>query len=272
MDATKYKEIEKELDSLINIGVKVSNNLAGTKVRHRSESYADIIFTKLLSHAISLKKLSPSPKSSRSELWDYPSACSVARCIIEAYDVLEYIALSKISEVEKDFRILVWKLHDYHRRYSMLEAIKSNMPQVESIREDSDELQTEVVLHRCFLRTKKDYQKRIRNGNAPSFLCSHKELNEKNGINHEYYTIVTMMLSQYVHTLPIAIHQLQYFKAGTSDAIHMSAMPIQYSLPFVARAISRMIEVFPGGSTNVGTEDIYQLKFWNLIAEKGFDS
>jgi hypothetical protein len=270
LETTRYSEIVGELKMFIEIGMQVSQRLIGTEPNRPHHSYADPIFTKLVCHAISLHRLSPqlSPKQAQ-DLWDMPSACAVARCIIEAHDVLEYIALADIPEDERSFRLLVWKLHDQQRRSSMLNSIHSKDPRVEGIHANAVSLKSEATQHTWFQRINKQLQNRIRNGDAPSYLLPQKELNVASGINHEYHVAATMMLSQYVHTLPMAVHQLQEFKAGTPEALHLSSMPIQYSLPFMARAITRMAEVFPRGNLEVTEQQSLVFSSWLAVAENG---
>jgi len=259
-----------ELEMFISVGTAVSNRLVGSTTEQAHESYADPIFTKLLCHAISLHKLSPQMRTDAStQLWDMPSACAIARCIVEAHDVLGYIALSQVSDEERSFRVLVWKLHDQQRRSSMLQSIQSRDPQADAIHASARDLAREAEAHPWFAKINKGYQQRIRTGDAPSFLLSHKELNATNGVNHDYHVAATMMLSQYVHTLPMSVHQLMEFRAGTPEALHMSSMPIQYSLGFFARAISRMVEVFPHGDQEITDSQLLAFSRWGAVVENG---
>ncbi|RYX80151.1 hypothetical protein EON83_29840 [bacterium] len=254
----------------IELGTQVSQRLVGTEPQSPHHSYADPIFTKLLCHAISLHRLSPQFDPNQAhELWDMPSACAVARCIIEAHDVLEYIALADVPEEERSFRLLVWKLHDQQRRSSMLTSIKSVDPRAQEIHNTAAELKKEAEQHSWFQKINKQQQNRIRSGDAPSYLLPHRELNIANGVNHDYHVSATMMLSQYVHTLPMAVHQLQEFKAGTPEALHLSSMPIQYSLAFLARAIMRMAEVFPHGNLEINNHQTQVFNRWFSVAENG---
>lgn len=273
MEVKRYKQIVGELEMFIELGMQVSQRLVGSEPEHRHHSYADPIFTKLLCHAISLRRLSPQiDPQEEHELWDMPSACAVARCIIEAHDVLEYIALANIPEEERSFRLLTWKLHDQQRRSRMLKSIKSNDPRAHEIHKLAVELQRQAEQHPWFQSINPEQQKKIRNGDAPSCLLSQKDLNAANGVNHEYHVVATMMLSQYVHTLPIAVHQLQEFKAGTPESLHLSSMPIQYSLAFLARSITRMAEVFPRCNIEINEQRSQVFSQWFAVAENGVTS
>ena len=270
MKTERYAEIMTEFETILHYGMEVSDRLVGTTPAEPHLSYADAIFTKLLCHAISLKKLSPKTKEkSEKELWDLPSACAIARCIIEAHDVLGYIVLSKISPEERDFRLLIWRLHDKQRRSKMLKSIHSKDPKANEIHEEAKALMNEAVKHSWYKNVSENYQTRIVKENAPSFLLHQRDLNKVNSVNHEYYVAATMWLSQYVHTFPMALHQLFEFKAGTPDALRVSSIPIQYASGFMAKSIIGMASVFPDGNVNVNRHDMAIFSRWCSIIESG---
>jgi hypothetical protein len=96
-----------------------------------------------------------------------------------------------------------------------------------------------------------------------------RDLNAASCINHEYYIAATMFLSQYVHTYPLSLHQLMHFRAGEPGALHLSSMPLQYSMPFLAKAIEGMVEIFPEGKVEPSGEVSRVLRTWLMIAENG---
>lgn len=270
MDFRRYREILGEFSLLLEAGGRISSRLVGFETNVPHLKYADPIFTKLLAHAISLRRLSPQLDGQISvELWDMPSACAVARCLIEAHDVLEYIAFATLPNNEQTFRLLVWNLHDQQRRSHMLQSMRSKNPEAVAIHGRVSTLQKEVEAHALFLSLDKSVQLSIRKGDAPAFLISQRERNAAIGVDHSYHKLATMALSQYVHTLPMSVHQLFEFKAGTPEALRLSSMPLQYSLGFLARAIERMVEVFPSGAVDVSEEYIAVSRRWRGIVEGG---
>jgi len=270
MTTERYAEIMAEFEILLRYGIEVSNRLIGTSVKEKHLSYADTIYTKLLCHAISLQKLSPTAKEKpMHELWDFPSACAIARCIIEAYDVLGYIVLSKIPQEVRDFRLLIWRLHDKQRRSKMLHAIHSKDPKANEIHEEAKALASEAIQHPWYKNVPKHLQKKIADGDAPSFLLSQRDLNKENSIDHEYHVAATMWLSQYVHTFPMALHQLFEFKAGTPDALRISSIPLQYASGFMAKSIIGMASTFTDVNMIVNGNDVKIFKKWCLVLENG---
>lgn len=270
MKIERYEEIMTEFETLLRYGMEVSHRLVGTRAAEHHLSYADPIYTKLLCHAISLHKLLPQTKEKpEHELWDLPSACAIARCIIEAHDVLGYVVLSDISPEERGIRLLVWRLHDKQRRSKMLSSIQSRDPMVNELHDQVRELVSEVTKHSWYPNIPKHLRKKIDDGDAPSFLLSQRELNAANSVNHEHHVYVTMWLSQYVHTFPMSVHQLVEFKAGTPEALRICSMPIQCILGFMAKSIIGMASTFAEGNMKVNEEDINIISSWCSIVETG---
>ena len=270
MEIERYTEIMTEFEMVLANGMEVSQRLVGTTPAERHHTYADIIYTKLLCHSMSLHKLSPRIKEKpEHELWDFPSACAIARCIIEAHDVLGYIVLNKISQEERDFRLLILNLHDKQRRSKMLHYIHSKDPRVDEVDNEAKELMDSATKHPWYNNISKHHQKKIAEGDAPFFLVSQRDLNLANSVNHENHVSAIMWLSQYVHTFPMALHQLFDFKAGTPDALHLSSMPLQYVLGFMVKSIIGMASVFPSGNVKVDRQHITIFEKWCTAVEYG---
>jgi hypothetical protein len=268
MTPDRYRKLLGEFDALISHARAISDRLVGLPIEQKSLSYSDTIYTKLICHGISLRKLSPSFDSTQpSELWDVASACAVARALIEAYDALAYIGVHQVESSEREFRVLLWELHDQQRRLTMLEKIGSADPRVADIRRRVGELSAKLTAHSFYSSASKEVQGKVARGEAPPVHLSQRDLNAASGINHEYYIAATMWLSQYVHTFPLSLHQLMHFRAGEPNALHVSSMPLQYSMPFLAKAIEGMVEIWPEGDVEPSEEVERILRSWLVIAE-----
>lgn len=270
MTPDKYRKVLHEFDALISHARAISDRLVGRRIEQPSLSYSDAIYTKLICHGISLRKLSPSLNSTQtSELWDVASACAVARALIEAYDALAYIGVHQVELPEREFRVLLWELHDQQRRLTMLEKIGSADPRIAEIRRRVGELSERLTAHSLYSKASKDVKSKVVRGEAPPVHLSQRDLNVASGINHEYYVAATMWLSQYVHTFPLSLHQLMHFRAGEPEALYLSSMPLQYSMPFVAKAIEGMVKIWPVGQVEPSEEVERILRLWLVIAENG---
>jgi len=268
MTPEKYKETLAGFDALLGHAHALCSRLTGRPIDGLHLAYVDTIYTKLICHGISLRRLSPTlDVRIPQELWDLPSACAVARSLIEAYDALAYIGTRDISAAERDFRILLWDAHDQARRLTMLEKIGSVDGRVEEIRQKAAALSEQIKSHEFFANAAKDLQARVTRGEP--FHLTQKELNLAHGINQDFYVTATMFLSQYVHTYPFAIHQLMNAKAGDLDSIGLSSMPLRYTMPFIVKAIDTMIALWPDAQSDVNNDLVMLIRRWRHVAEQG---
>jgi hypothetical protein len=263
-----YKGILAEYDALISHSFALCNRLTGRTIDGLHLAYADTIFTKLICHGISLRRLSPMLDASvPQELWDLPSACAVGRSLIEAYDALAYIGAPQISPSEREFRILLWDAHDQARRLTMLEKIGSVDVRVDEIRQKAAALSEQIASHACYVNAAKELRARVTRGEA--FHVTQKELNAANGIDHDFYAAATMFLSRYVHTFPFSIHQLMHAKAGEPGAIQLASMPLRYAMPFIVKAIDNMYAIWPDVQGTLADDLDRIMCQWRHVAEHG---
>ncbi|TXD01944.1 hypothetical protein FTI75_25125 [Burkholderia pseudomallei] len=269
MTPEKYKEILAEFDTLLLHGHALCDRLTDRAFEGLHLAYVDTIYTKLICHGISLRRLSPTldAQIAPQELWDLPSVCAVARSLIEAYDALAYIGAPDISEKEREFRFLVWNAHDQTRRLSMLKKIGSVDARVGEIRQKAAALSEQIEAHECFTNATKDLQARVTRGEP--FHLTQRELNLAHGINHDFYVAATMFLSQYVHTYPFAIHQLMHAKAGDPGSIQLSSMPLRYTMPFIVKAVDAMTALWPDAQAAVSDDLDMLIRQWRHVAEQG---
>ena len=270
MTPQRYIALLSEYDAIFAHARGMSDRLAGRFVSEKHLAYAETIFTKLLCHASSLRKLSPTLQpTSGPELWDIGAACTLARALIEAFDALAYVSLHPIPPLERELRILVWELHDKEHRLHMLEDIGSRDANVQIIRADAKVLHDMVMAHPSYAGLPKELKKAIAGGKAPSFLRSKRERNAASGINHDYYNAVTMYLSQYVHTLPFALSHLTLTHAGDPGALQLVAMPLQYSMTFLAKTIVGIAALWPDTELNMSVDLRRAVDSWLVLAERG---
>jgi hypothetical protein len=149
-----YRTQLREFDAVLEYGKAVSAALTSLNLSAPHASYGEQIFVKLLGHSIALRRLAPDPNQAvPRELWDLPSLCALARCVIEAHDAFEYIAGHPVTDSERGFRIRLWELHDATRRLKILGGIGSTDPAVTGILADAARLQLALegheYWHRC---------------------------------------------------------------------------------------------------------------------------
>ena len=224
----RYHAAYDELSALLDYSVALSGLQIGHFPLNDQQSYAEKIFLKLVCHGLTLRKLSPTPCGGGSnELWDISSQYAIARTLIETYEALAYIALDSVSESEREFRVLLWKLHSAERRSDMLELIGSNDPECQSVLATYQSLKKETLAHPFFVTIVSGLAKEIEKRRTPQYRLSRKERDKRCGIDFDYHTVVIMHLSQHVHTLPFSVDQLFQFKAGDPECLRLMSVAVE---------------------------------------------
>lgn len=269
-----YRTKVREYDAVLEHGKAASAAVTGLTLDAPHASYGGQIFVKLLAHCTALRRLAPDPgQQPPRELWDLSSMAALARCVIEAHDAFEYIAGHPVSAVERGFRIRLWELHDATRRLKILAGVGSADPAVHGIRADAARLQLALDAHEHMAALPSELQAtlrlRLRRNDPPDFHLGRRQRCELSGVNADWHNALTMLLSQYVHTLPFSIHQLHQFQAGTPEALRLMAQPLVFALPFLARAILGVELLLPGRIPAPPSRTARTMAAWRQVAARG---
>jgi hypothetical protein len=266
----KYRKAVRQYDAILEHAKAVSAALVGLTAQDRNVSYGEQIFVKLLGHCITLRVLAPDPdRKVQREHWDLSSMSAVARCAIEAHDAFFYVLAQEAVPAERAFRLELWSLHDKTRRLRMLEAIGSRDPKTDELRSEVATLTSAVLVSQLFARLSPSVRDKINKGDPPPYHLSQRERCASYEVNFDYYNAVTMQLSQYVHTLPFAVHQLFCFRAGNEDALRLMSLPLQYSMPFLARVTTQMRDLFPAVAPAAPSRTARAIDLWIGITHRG---
>lgn len=269
-----YRSKVREFDAVLEHGKAVAAALTGLPPSAPHVSYGAQIYVKLLSHSIALRRLAPDPgQPMPRELWDQPSMCALARCVIEAHDAFEYIAGQPVTDSERGFRIRLWELHDATRRLKILGGTASTDPAITGILADAARLQLALEAHEYMASLpavpQAELRLRLRRSDPPDFHLTRRQRCALSGVDADWHKAVSMQLSQHVLTLPYSVHQLFQFQAGTPAALRLTAMPLLFALPFLARAIHAMDLLLPGRAPKPPSRTARTMALWRGVAEPG---
>jgi hypothetical protein len=186
----------REFDAVLEHSKAVCSSLVGMTVPSKHAGYGEQIFVKLLSHGIVLRRLTADPtRRTPIELCDVPSLSAVARSAIEAHDAFEYVAGHSVPDSGRGFRLLLWDLRGKTRRLRMLQAIGSSDPRMDEIRAAAGRVRAELMGHEFYASLRTDRQRKVNDDDPPAFHLSQRERCTASGINHDWYSAVTMQLS-----------------------------------------------------------------------------
>jgi Family of unknown function (DUF5677) len=271
--AFRYTEMRGDLRSVLDHCAIVSTTLANHSSATVREHNAKLIFSKLVGHGISLYRLSPTgivpSDPGATEFWDVSSTFCICRALVEAFDALAYVAIEAVSDEERDFRVLLWQLHAEDRKLQALKLIQSKRVEVVSLESHVSELRERLASHSFIKQLDKPTRSDLLGKKIQPFHIRTPERNRRNHVNHEYYTASYILLSAHTHTYPMAIQQLTGFQAGEPESLRLIALPTQYAIGFISKAVLGVNSVFPRLSPVASPSARDAIEVWSAIVENG---
>lgn len=268
-----YRTLVREFDAVLEHGKAVAAAGAGEAPSVAHASYGEQIYVKLLAHCVALRRLAPEPlQPPPRETWDLPSMSALARCAIEAFDAFEYVAGHAVPDEERGFRIRLWELHDATRRLKILTAVDAEATALEAIRGDMKRLQEGLERHPHLAtlpaELRAELERRFARDDAPAFHLNQRQRCAQSGIDADWHHVITLQLSQHVHTLPFSVHQLASFPVGTPDSLRLLAQPIAFALPFLARAVHAVVPLMAAHPPEPPSRTARTMQAWRQIGQR----
>ncbi len=271
--ASRYTEMRNDLRAVLDQCAIVSNTLALHSSATDREHNAKLIFFKIVGHGVSLYRLSPTgivpSDPGATEFWDVSSTFCVCRALVEAFDALAYVAIEAVSDEERDFRVLLWQLHAEDRKLQALKLIQSERVEVGSIESNVKQLRERLEKHPFIEQLDKSTRSNIFGKKIEPFHIRTPERNRRNHVNHEYYTASYILLSAHTHTYPMALQQLAAFQAGEPESLRLIALPTQYAIGFISKAILGVNSIFRSLTFASAPSASEAIKTWSAIVENG---
>jgi hypothetical protein len=267
-----YRTLVREFDAVLEHGKAVSAVITGDAPSPAHASYGQQIYVKLLAHCVALRRLTPDPQDvPPRHLSDLPSMSALARCTIEAFDAFDYVAGHLVPDEERSFRIRLWELHDATRRLKILTAVDAGAAALEAIRSDMTRLRDGLENHPHLATLPADLQAELRRrfvrDDAPAFHLNQRQRCALSGMDADWHHVITLQLSQHVHTLPFSVHQLANFQASSADSVNLLTQPLAFTLPFLARAVHAVVPLMATRPPEPPSRTARTMHAWRLIGQ-----
>lgn len=267
-----YRSKVREFDAVLEHGKAVSAALATYAPQATYAAAGLKIFLKLVAHCTALRSLAPDGSQAASAaLADVSSMSALARCAVEAHDAFEYIAGHEATPAEREFRLLLWELHDDTRRLKMFADADDAGPQVAALRAQAQQRRSRLEGHDFLTSLPAELQaalrQRMAQGDPPAFHLGQRQRCALSGVNAQWHHAVTLQLSQYAHTLPTSV-LLPDTVPGTRDALRLTALPLLLTLPFLVRITQTVAALIPERAPEPPSRTARTMALWRGFAER----
>jgi hypothetical protein len=233
----------------LNLAVKISRLSGGRYGEKDQVVWACILFTKLCTTGRSLRKLLDHDVSREYKAdWDYSSAFSLTRNIMECYQTLFYLSFDNVSDEELNARKALFNVHDYYSRKQFF----SFFP--ESYDDERDNYEIEKLVlgqleNSIFFKSldEKERSKYLKGKNA--FFMSREDIEEREEVNKNDFRYWYKLLSTNVHSFPMGFFRMIDGDRGTGVHSEVeerySAMALELAENYLIRGCCNMLNFFP---------------------------
>lgn len=265
-----YDDVRSDLLFLSRLACRLSLAAAGKPIKEWSVEQASHVFTKICVHSVSVIRLAPrvaergSP--TQDEIWDLPSICTITRSLIDSVFVMRYLAIESVSSEEREFRELSWHYHERRKRIELVALLKPTSELIDKLKLEADTMLVRLRGHPQYALLTCDKQKQLRKACLPIHRTN-SDLCEESGISASYYKVAYRFLSNYVHTHPYALAQLNSFKAGDAPTTHLFRVVLEYCQAFLSLAIRDYWGLMPDVEVEADEETVNLMKGWIELLE-----
>ncbi|MCH7337934.1 DUF5677 domain-containing protein [Acinetobacter sp. NIPH 2699] len=233
----------------LNLAIKISRLGAGRYVQEDKVVWACILFTKLCTTSKSLRKLLDHDVSREYKAdWDYASAFSLTRNIMECYQTLFYLCFDNVNEDELKARKALFNVHDYYSRKQFF----SFLSETYDVQKEDTEIENfvlEQLKNSTFFKNldEKERVKYLKGKNA--FFISREDIEERDGVDKNDFRYWYKLLSTNVHSFPMGFFRMIDGDRGTgvhSDVEEKySTMALEVAENYLIRGCCNMLNFFP---------------------------
>ncbi|WP_254216727.1 DUF5677 domain-containing protein [Synechococcus sp. CCY 9618] len=223
--------------------IQTSQRLAGIRAPTGGHFYASALFTVLCSRAVSLLKLTPTVADGDplEEPWDYGSAFTLSRSLLEVRIAFFYLGIECVTEDEWRCRWSLMCLHDCTGRIRLFEHMDDDPQELErqiaGFAEQAEELRERLRANAFFTSLPEGRQRHLLRG-TDSFLSPLEELAARSGSSVGEFKLIYRLLSSQVHALPISFFRMDEGNRGTGMHSNVEEGYIQLCLALATHLLS----------------------------------
>ena len=214
--AQELQGFEKVLGESIRLSQQKAN-IASPTARH---FYASVLFTTLITKAVSLAILLPHSTYSKKkfEHWDYSSTFVITRTLLETRIAFFYICVDACTEDEWDCRWNIFNVHDCLSRRQIFADIGAQTTDFETT---AEELRSRLARNPSFLALPNGLKKRINDGKV-AFLQPLEEIADRAGFDVADFRWFYRFSSGHVHSFPAAFYRMHPDMEDRGRGVHSS--------------------------------------------------
>jgi hypothetical protein len=245
----------RKLETLVVVANKMSGSLHGFCTSSYRQSFASIVFAKVVVQFSSFLVIVKSSQKQDSKNISFPidiaSAASILRSIVELYRVFYYGAIDEVADNEIELRHLKFKLKSTFDRKRIVENFSPLSSRENEGSNKGGSLDKEIIMlkneikeNKAFASLDKSRRDSCLNEHNAMYLKNH-EIEERAGLEKKSQDGMYTFLSSEVHANPLAIEQTVGAITNSEFAQLTLVLLLDYAIDYLKMYIRGMAKLFP---------------------------
>lgn len=261
-ETMKNVEYSKVVLDKVGILIELMNSLHSESVKVLpSQVWAEPLIYKLSFHSVNLLKLFEGTdipfqnNGHEVKIMDKPSIIALTRVATENFLTFNYLYSDSIGELEKQFRLSVWRYCGIKQRLEFeLTTENSKKKQQEEVKL-LEELKNEIINSSFYQTFSPQQQKEILKGRKPRLFNSWVDLINQSGLRVRFFKKMYGYKSNYAHSEFISVFQVHSgnYRYDFNAALEIEQMLLHI---LICKAIIKLKNIFPTISTRYNLMDL----------------
>ena len=230
----------RDAELIVETAISLSEVTAGKSVRLWHKFQASLMFSRMILTYISILHYTPGSSFfgpiREFHIWDLSTQASLARNLIETYLTLFYLTIERVDRDELELRKLLWSYHETSEKIKMLEAAipdSTNIIHLKASRKiDEDRISSNVAFAKISAAKQKNLLQKDQ-----CKTKSNTEICKSAGISEKYFRSIFKYLSNFTHSSPLSISQMDALRKFDPEALHVFLHVLNISTGFMAVAM-----------------------------------
>ncbi|MGV2870596.1 DUF5677 domain-containing protein [Colwellia sp. E150_009] len=208
----EYKASIKALEAKIKECAETSHKYEGIPAPEGLHFYASVLFTRMVTISMSILRLANgnSYGAYTIEHWDYASAASLTRNLIDCLNTFLYLCEKGLAKEEWECRWNIFNLHDAITRKKVFE-FRGSSQDASDAAAHAEEVKNRLNSNSYFTSLSEKQQKHYLKGADP-FLLSKEEIVQRGGGDTQDFLGLYKFLSVQAHSYP-----MNFYKMGDEE-------------------------------------------------------
>ncbi|PHR71109.1 MAG: hypothetical protein COA66_10335 [Arcobacter sp.] len=228
------EEVKEKFELLTEIATDLSMQFDGINTDCRRKKVSTHYLAKLVHTCWSLTKLLP---LSKEDFLDFPSIAAVCRNIIELTNLCWYYCIENVSELESEFRFLLYDFHDVTALNAIFNKLSFELDEPQKLYQEKEGLKSVIMKHQQFDILSEEDKKQVKKGRKATLL-NHFQIIENRGINVDYFHGIYKLMSTHTHSTATSVNLVVNSRFNTSEMDEAFLdLTIDYTSGFIAEMI-----------------------------------